>query len=172
MDEKQFSDELYLLLEKHFPKYIVTQGKSLLYKINIDTNGKLKPVNIENPSRGQFAFQTDLLISNKKVPLVVLELKFGGFSTHDVLTYSTKAIKHKDIYPYLRYGFVVGGQKMIDKKFFTHNVGFDFAYTFEKGDSSEKLFKLIKQQIKTSEHLISILAGKRISKYTTYIEIR
>ncbi|MCL5746757.1 MAG: hypothetical protein M1277_00530 [Patescibacteria group bacterium] len=171
MDEKEFSDKLLTILRKHFPEYVVSQGKSLLYKINIDPNGKLKPANIEKPSRGQFAFQTDLLISNKKVPLVVLELKFGGFSTHDVITYSTKAIRHKEIYPYLRYGFVVGGQKFIDGKFFTHNVGFDFAYTLDRNYGNGKFIKLIKEQIKMSEKLIKILSGNKVSKYTTSIEI-
>ena len=27
-----------------------------------------------------------------------------GLSTHDVLTYSAKATRHKQVYPYLRYG--------------------------------------------------------------------
>jgi len=43
------------------------------------------------------------------LPFVVIETKYGSFSTHDVLIYSTKALKHKEIYPYIRYGFVVGG---------------------------------------------------------------
>ena len=141
--------------------------------MNIDYEGKLKPANVERPSRGQFAFQTDLLISNEKVPLVVFELKSGGFSTHDVLTYSTKAIKHKEIYPYLRYGFVVGGQGTIDRKFFTHNVGFDFAFTTNKiEDDLGEFIKLTQNQIEIAEKLIKILGGNMISRYETLLDTK
>jgi len=33
------------------------------------------------------------------VPVVAIDVKLGKFSTHDVLTCSTKAIRHKDIFP-------------------------------------------------------------------------
>ena len=44
--------------------------------------------------------------NKKSIPLVVMKIKFGRFKTHDVLTYSAKALKHKEIYPCLRYGLV------------------------------------------------------------------
>ena len=47
-------------------------------------------------------------------------------TTHDVLTYSTKARKHKQVYPYLRYGLVIGSVERIPRRFFTHNEGLDF----------------------------------------------
>ena len=61
------------------------------------------------------------------MPLIVIETKYGGFSTHDVLTYSTKAQKHKEVFPFIRYGLLVGGVNKITNKFFIHNIGFDFA---------------------------------------------
>jgi len=51
------------------------------------------------------------------VPLVVIELKATSFSSHDVVLYSAKAAKHKSIYPYLRYGFVVVGLEALGRRF-------------------------------------------------------
>jgi len=65
------------------------------------------------------------------LPLVIIETKYGGFHTHDVITYSTKALKHKEVYFYVRYGLVVGGENIIHNKFFVHNVGFDFAIAID-----------------------------------------
>jgi hypothetical protein len=56
---------------------------------------------------------------------VVLEFK-TSMTTHDILTYSTKAEKHKTIYPYLRYGLVASQNAHIPGRFFTHNEGIDF----------------------------------------------
>ena len=109
------------------------------------------------------------------LPLVVIETKYGGFSTHDVLTYSTKAQKHKEIYPHLRYGLVVGGEKKIHNRFFTHNIGFDFAYALnsvDNGDSIEELAKIIKQQIENAYLLLDILKNKnQTKKFNTIIKI-
>lgn len=64
---------------------------------------------IQAPKRGDSAFQTDLCIFERVedvlLPRVVLEFK-TSVTTHDILTYSTKAEKHKTIYPNLRYGLV------------------------------------------------------------------
>lgn len=40
----------------------------------------------------------------------------GDASSHDVLLYSAKAAKHKYIYPYLRYGFVVVGLQALERR--------------------------------------------------------
>ena len=128
MNEKQFSDEIWKYLKESLKSHQVSQGESLLYKLIIGTDGKTKPEKTDLPSRGNYAFQTDILVKEKNIPLVVVELKYGGFSTHDVLVYSTKAIKHKEIYPYLRYGLVVGGQDKIDRKFFI-----TYKYVFQIG---------------------------------------
>lgn len=166
MNEQQFSDEIYQRLKEEIKPYQVSQGESLLYKLIVDTDGKLKPRDISNPTRGQYAFQTDILVKDKKTPLVVLELKYGGLSTHDVLTYSAKAIKHKEIYPYLRYGLIVGGQETVDKRFFTHNVGFDFAIMIEDiAKADEELVKIIRNQARISEQLKEILKGKQVKRY-------
>jgi hypothetical protein len=86
------------------------------------------------------AFQTDLCIFEEKspellLPRIVLEFK-TTLTTHDVLTYSMKAERHKAIYPYLRYGLVASAEARIPGRFFTHNEGIDFCLCV-KGLSEE-----------------------------------
>src|SRR3989338_1273573 len=105
MNEDQFARKIQRFLSRNLKTCEVTVGESLLYKLIIDTEGHLRPRDINKISRGQYAFQTDILIKNKQGgALVVIETKYGGFSTHDIITYSVKANRHKEIYPYLRYG--------------------------------------------------------------------
>ena len=61
-----------------FKSYKIETSANLLYKLFIDPNGELQPQDYQTPTRGQLAFQTDLLIRNERVPLVVIETKFGG----------------------------------------------------------------------------------------------
>jgi hypothetical protein len=92
------------------------------------------------PKRGDSAFQTDLCLFEQKaddvwLPRVVLEFK-TGITTHDILTYSAKAAKHKQIYPYLRYGLVASKDSKVPGRFFTHNNSLDFCLSL--GGLSEK----------------------------------
>ena len=121
MNETQFTEILEKFLKKELEGYEVKRNENLIYKVIVNENMQFNPKNPKKPKRGNLSFQTDLMIKKNNLPLVVIETKFGGFSTHDVLTYSTKALKHKEVYPYLRYGFVVGGVKIIQNRFFTHN---------------------------------------------------
>ena len=170
--ERQFALELRKLLEASLPSsaYAVHVGKSLLYKLEVDVNGQLRPEDLRNPKRGQFAFETDILIekADPAIPLVVVELKFGGFSTHDIITYSSKATRHKEIYPYLRYGFVVGGAEALSKKFLTHNQGVDFAMSVpDMATAGSKLIDLIRRQIGNAETLVEMMRTNRTS-FTRY----
>lgn len=97
--------------------------------------------------------------------MVIIETKWGKFSTHDVLTYSTKALKHKETYPYIRYGLVVGGKNKIDKRFFTHNVGFDFAIALEIDERNiKRLFTVIQKQLKSAEKFLDIFFSEKRGK--------
>jgi len=173
MSESQFRDKLYEELKKNLPNYIVNKGENLFYKLFIDAQGNLQPSDLHNPKRAKLAFQTDILIKNDKVPLVVIETKlWGSFSTHDVLTYSTKAIKHKEVYPYIRYGLVVGGKNKIARKFFTHNSGFDFAIAIESAkDNLKELIEIIKKQLQGAELMLEVISGKEVRKYVASIEL-
>jgi len=172
MDETQFRDTIHKLLKDKLPEYNVTKGENLLYKLMIDSQGKLQPEpnTLIHPKRGQLAFQTDILIKNDKVPLVVIEIKLGGFSTHDVLTYSTKANKHKEVYPYLRYGLIIGEKTKIDRRFFTHNTGFDFAIAIESiKNSAEELVETTKEQLRAAEDMLQVLENKEVRKFVSRV---
>ena len=111
------------------------------------------------------------LVTLTGIPLVVIEVKFGRPTTHGILTYSAKATKHKEIYPYLRYGLVIGEVKKIAKRFFTHNSGFDFAVAVEKPESLSAVTEIIEQQLQASERLLSVFQGKQVKRYATNIEL-
>ena len=125
MNESSFRENIKEKIEKNLDtdKYAVKSNKNLLYKVTVNKNFEFEPNDPKNPKRGNYAFQTDLLITKNDnyLPLVVIETKYGGFSTHDILTYSTKALKHKEVFPFIRYGLLVGGTDKITNKFFIHN---------------------------------------------------
>lgn len=139
-------------------------GESLIYKIIVNPRGEFFPSEPIEPKRGSLAFQTDLLVKKGRLPLVVVETKHGRFSTHDVLTYSAKAVKHKEVYPCLRYGVVVGEVNIISNKFFTHNVGFDFALAIKDVKKLTSFLRLVKIQIGNAEILLKNLNEKNKTK--------
>lgn len=163
MKEDKFVSEVTNMMKKILPtKYIPIQKANLYYQINVDNNLNITVDPTREPRRGQSAFQTDLCIFLKKkdilLPKVVLEFK-DSLSTHDVITYSNKAKRHKQIYPYLRYGLISYNTTKISKKFFTHNEGLDFYLTTDKNVKSLKrvIAKLIRQEIKISNILESTI---------------
>jgi hypothetical protein len=96
------------------------------------------------------------------IPRVVMEFK-GRLSTHDVLTYSAKARKHKQVYPYLRYGLVASDEAIVPGRVFTHNEALDFCAAiadFKGARLSEILASLLKAEVETSRQLEEIGFGK------------
>lgn len=154
--------------------YEVHQGASLLYRIEIDSFGKTSNDGQDAPRRGQYAFQTDILVTRAKTPLVVVELKAGSFSSHDVITYSWKAQRHKQVYPYLRYGFAVVGVEALGRRFMTHNEGFDFAAAISDLDRVEKeLTPIVRRQVRSAERIIELTRHGRVKlrRYEQNVEI-
>lgn len=174
MNEDKFRNEVIKILKEAFKEYEIVSSGNLIYKLMIGPNGEVQPSNVKDPNRGELAFQTDILIKNKKIPLVVAETKYGGFTTHDILTYSAKAIKHKEVYPYLRYGLIVGREDRIERRFFIHNIGFDFAIAvknIEDNNEQEELVEIIRNQIKAANELSKVFSGtRRVKRYMTNLE--
>jgi len=105
-----------------------------------------------------------ILIESKSpaVPLVVAELKYCGFSTHDVITYSAKAAQHKSIYPYLRYGFIIVGSVGLGRRFFTHNRSFDFALALPQlATHEDEIVDLFRRQIASAECIRALMQTER-----------
>ncbi len=126
---------------------------------------------LADPQVRDHPYQTDFLIaethepSGVLVPRVVVEFKLGKVTTHDALTYSTKAGTHKNIHPYLRYGIVIGDfPKPLPNRLLRHGHQFDFMMTLPSKDLSDedrrRLIKLLKQEVKASRTLSKLLLEK------------
>jgi hypothetical protein len=107
----------------------IRRGAPLLYQITVDNQLDVT-IDPKAPRRGTSAFQTDLCVFEAKsetvvLPRVVLEFK-TSITTHDVLTYSAKARKHKQVYPYVRYGVVASDAAHVAGRVFNHNESLDF----------------------------------------------
>jgi hypothetical protein len=145
----------------------VKRSAPLLYEIRVsNTLEVMSQDQVRNPKRGASAFQTDLCVFEEKtpeiiIPRVVIEFK-TGITTHDVLTYSAKAVKHKQIYPYLRYGVLASSEKCVPGRVFTHNEGLDFfAAVAELQEAEFKTFfeSLLQDEIEASKRLEAIAFG-------------
>lgn len=120
-------------------------------------------------------YQTDLLISDVCVdrkwwiPRVVVECKLGGVSTHSAQTYSTKAGTHKQVHPYLRYGFLmaeVGDH--IPARVIRHGVHFDFiaAVQNKKLNRAERglLTEVLLDEVRASRKLHGLFLDRKRSR--------
>jgi hypothetical protein len=170
MKESEFNEYLLKELKPILPeKYTIESNANLYYKLTLNNELELEQNDLKNPRRGSSAFQTDILISesrnNLKIPKVVIELKFGRLTTHDVITYSSKASRHKKIYPYLRYGMTVYGIAFIPQRFFTHNEFIDFMITFDDNNKLNLIYEEIKRQIGFSDELENNIFRKKKSSY-------
>ena len=106
----------------------IKRGAALLYEIAVNNELRVT-LDPRKPTRGDSAFQTDLCVFEEKTPELVLPRMVIEFktriTTHDVITYSAKARKHKQVYPWLRYGFA-SEDAAVPRRFFVHNDGLDF----------------------------------------------
>ncbi|MCX7960625.1 MAG: hypothetical protein N2653_03490 [Burkholderiales bacterium] len=147
------------------PPLSIRRGAALLYEVTVDNNLALT-VDPKNPVRGDSAFQTDLCVFEAKsekvvLPRVVIEFK-TKITTHEVLTYSAKARKHKQVYPYLRYGIVVSDIPIVPRRFFVHNESLDFVAALSEttGTQLRKFFaQLLKVEVEASRCLENIAFG-------------
>lgn len=126
------------------------------------------------------AYETDILIydvpdSGKWTPRVVVECKLGSVTTHDALTYSAKAATHKQIHPYLRYGFLASGLDGVPVRLMKHGAYFDFMTTWRAGEPTKsewgRFCDILGQEVTASRDLHSILRTNRSagrSKYHTF----
>lgn len=99
------------------------------------------------------SFETDLVIyeiENGRIkPRVIIEAKLKSVTTHDAITYSYKAEKHKSITPYLRYGIMIGDRQdyPLPGRLFRHGTNFDFMFSFSQVDPSNAEWKTFKEMI-------------------------
>jgi hypothetical protein len=167
MPEDQFVGEALKVAKKILrPPLLIQRGAMLLYQVTVNNQLEIT-VNPMNPSRGKSAFQTDLCVLEEVrggvlIPRVVIEFK-ANISTHDVITYSAKARKHKQVYPYLRYGILGSREWHVPGRVFAHNEALDFcvaAAAFKPYQFRKALEKLLGEEIEASRKLEEMAFGK------------
>jgi len=126
----------------------------------------------ETPVSKSIEFQTDLAIiesdgNENWKPRVIIEAKVDSVSTHDAITYSHKAINHKSVHPYLRYGIILGNRKesSLPGRLYRHGQNFDFMASFREYEPSEKemliFARVLQDEIEASREMEKIIYDSR-----------
>lgn len=174
MTESEFGEELADLLRARIGgKLEIETRRSLLYTVAFDDEGRLLlGLNDKRePVRGGgTGFEQDLVIflrtpsgDTSIVPRVIIELKFGGVTTHDTIVYSEKARRIKVIYPFARYGLVLGQHPKVPPRVLRLGSEFDFIVAVDANPSPEQehhLTALLVEEIGLSEGMIGVLNGR------------
>jgi hypothetical protein len=172
--EGAFGERLAKRLRPLLPqKYSIDTKRSLLYAISFDDAGELQLGQNDDhePMRGGgTGFEQDLLIFERRpggdtsiIPRVSVELKFGGVSTHDSIVYSEKARRIRAIYPFVRYGLILGGLDCIPGRTLRLGTEFDFVLAVPARISTSALGRvanLVRRELRLSRRLTAILRGR------------
>ena len=126
---------------------------------------------VRTDSLTETTFQTDMVIYEKKaeriIPRVVIEAKIKSVTTHDAITYSQKALYHKNVIPFLRYGIMLGDRKdyALPGRLFRHGTNFDFLFSFQGAIPSNKekeaFIAMLKKEIDYSRQMEYVLGSSR-----------
>lgn len=143
--------------------------KKIPYAFEISAFDEEWKVNEENVDKT--SFETDMVIyekaNGKIVPRVIVESKIGTVNTHDAITYSHKAMYHKNVIPFVRYGIMLGDRETypLPGRLFRHGINFDFLFSFVDCIPSEKetamFIEMLKREIKYSCQIEEILSNSR-----------
>lgn len=180
MTENEWTKSISELLNKEFNKsglYVDVLKKIPYSQEILDYDENWNP-NYMEPTR----FETDLIIYEKDdgkfIPRIIIESKLGNVSTHDAITYSTKAKEHKNITPFLRYGIMLGnrGEYPLPGRLFRHGTNFDFMISFKTTNPSkiekEAFSELIKKEISYSKKLEEMLHNSRNKARKRYFVVQ
>ena len=132
------------------------------------------------PETQIISFETDLAIietaeGGRWKPRVVVEAKLGSVTTHDAITYSQKAVSHRAVHPYLRYGIMLGNRKHypLPGRLYRHGAHFDFMISFRGVESVEfetaMFVELLKGEVAASRTLEKVLYESRRKGRAHYI---
>lgn len=182
MNEKSWVHKLVPRLRNEFKRFdspeikiAVSDAKKLAYACVIheyQKDGRNEPISSK--------YETDLLVCDtlsdgRWIPRVVVECKIGGsVSTHAALTYSSKAATHKQVHPYLRYGFLAAEREhyAIPVRLVKHGAYFDFMVTWRAGKPTKAEWnafrELIVEEVKASRKLQDLLRTNRSATRTKY----
>lgn len=172
--EDEFTDRLASALESLLAPHRIGRKRSLLYDLSFDHKGNVTmgvDPDTGMPVRGQGrGFEQDILIFNDStdshtsvIPRVVLEIKVGSVTTHDVIVYSEKADRIRRVYPYVRYGFILGGMISIPGRVLRLGQRFDFVATISEQLSESEVAEfgeLLREEATASIKMTELLFAR------------
>ena len=117
-------------------------------------------------------YETDLVVLDHEgeqswKPRVIVEAKKSSVTTHDAITYSQKALSHKTVHPYLRYGIMLGDRKHypLPGRLYRHGAHFDFMISFvgtrPRKAEIDAFAEIIRAEIDASRKLEKIIYESR-----------
>jgi hypothetical protein len=125
----------------------------------------------KEPETEAIEFATDFIvvedIDGGWKPRVVVEAKVGSVTTHDAITYSQKAANHRSVFPYLRYGIMLGNRQHypLPGRLYRHGTQFDFMISFRGYNPSAKELEAFRNvliaEVKASQALESMIYESR-----------
>jgi hypothetical protein len=175
LTEAEFGEELVRRIGPRLGAPLqVESRRSLLYAMSFEDDGRLRlGLNAKGePIRGGgTGFEQDVLVFEwvsdgvtSIVPRVVIELKFGRVTTHDAIVYSEKARRVKVVYPYARYGLVLGQHKKVPARVLRLGSEFDFIVVVDDDPTAEQekqLTEILLEEIELSKGMGDVLNGNR-----------
>ena len=176
MKEDEFADTLAKRLKPILAPHQVARKRSLIYDLSFDDRGVVTlgvDPDTGEPIRGRGrGFEQDILVfdagaedsQTSVVPRIVAEVKFGRVNTHDVIVYSEKADRIRRVYPYVRYGFILGGMPHIPPRVLRLGQRFDFIAALPSdltGPEFTAFAEMIQDEAATSVGLTAVLFGAR-----------
>ena len=177
--EERFTELLIERIGELPEEYLIEKKLTVLYDLSISQDGNIHMgVDLDSgyPIRGKGkGFEQDIVIYRELknahtaiIPYIIAEVKYRSVTTHDAIVYSKKAEKIRSVYPYVRYGLILGNFRSIPGRVIRHGESFDFItaiqYPFSK-EPIQELRKLLLSELQTSENMESIRSSKK--KITT-----
>lgn len=188
MIENEFTDILVEYLRKNMKSLKgckIETKRSVLYNIFFDDNGHLcLNLNKKNePKRGSGqGFEQDIIIferneelfqmSTSIVPRVIAEVKYESITTHDIITYTVKSQLIRKVYPYVRYGLILGDMNKIPGRVLRLGSNFDYIICVKINDMKETK-KIFDEELNASRQLSDALfKNKKIKSLRRNLKIR
>lgn len=182
MTETEFADRVAGWLWPFVQGYEVATKKSVLYAVSFDEHGHLQlglDAQGEPVRGGGTGFEQDILVFERLqpdqmnavpqpqttiVPRVIAEVKLGRVTTHDTLTYAEKARRIRVIYPFVRYGLILGEMSSIPPRALRLGQEFDFIMVIGASATLaeiENLGRVFTEELQASRDLGIILSGRK-----------
>ncbi len=182
MKENDWTKSICELLQKQVlgDNIFIDVLKKIPYAFEISSFNEEWEVDTE--SFNETSFETDMVlyekIGEKIIPRVIVESKVGTVTTHDAITYSHKAMYHKNVIPFVRYGIMLGARENypLPGRLFRHGTNFDFLFSFVGYEPSKKevetFVDMLKREITYSRQIEEILSNSRLRGRKRYFMLQ